>query len=264
MLRNRILTALVLIPLVVWGVLALPTPWFTLITLLVMLAGAWEWNRLIPMPQSVPTPTYPVLIGALCALLYLFPDTNLQAVILAAAVLWWMVVLLWVRMPMAGKGNRLFKLLVGLITLVPAWLALMLLHEQPQWVLYLLVTIWLADSGAYFAGRRFGRNKLAPKVSPGKTWEGVAGGLLASLLFALAVGSLLDWAGLSAMGFVVLTLVVAAVSILGDLQISLLKRQQGLKDSGKLIPGHGGVLDRIDSLTAAAPVFVFGLRWLGN
>src|SRR5690606_17335644 len=135
------------------------------------------------------------------------------------------------------------------------------LHEHgPAVMLFLLLLVVAADVGAYFAGRRFGRNKLAPRVSPGKTWEGVIGGLLGAALIALAGGA---WFGVPLVPFVALCVVAVLASIVGDLTESLFKRHAGVKDSGTLLPGHGGVLDRVDSVTAAAPVFLIGLERLG-
>ena len=150
--------------------------------------------------------------------------------------------------------------------MVSTWLALVVLHSRPDqgphWVLFLLVLVWVADSGAFFAGRQFGRTKLAPKVSPGKTWEGVFGALIACALFAFGYARFLELQGLALTGFILISLVTVLFSVAGDLLESLLKRQHGVKDSGTLIPGHGGILDRIDSLFAAAPIFLFGLRWI--
>jgi phosphatidate cytidylyltransferase len=160
------------------------------------------------------------------------------------------------------------RALAGDLILVPAWGALVALHGQephgPAWVLFLAALVWLADIGAFFAGRRWGRRKLAVRVSPGKSWEGVAGGVLAALAGA-AVAVVLAGEPLHQVPILfVLVVVTVAASVLGDLTESLFKREAGLKDSGGLLPGHGGVLDRIDSLLAAAPVFVLGLVWLGR
>jgi phosphatidate cytidylyltransferase len=152
----------------------------------------------------------------------------------------------------------------GVLALVPAWLALVRLRlalpHGAQWVLFALVLVWVADIGAFFFGRRFGRIRLAPEVSPGKTWEGVLGGIAVSVLVAIA-GSL--WFKVSLAAFLPLCLAAVGFSIVGDLTESLLKRFAGMKDSGSVFPGHGGVMDRIDSLTGAAPVLVLGLTLLG-
>ena len=163
-------------------------------------------------------------------------------------------------------SGRVFKSLLGILLLVSAWAALLRLHARPETgpklVLFLMILIWVADSGAYFAGRKWGTSKLAPAVSPGKTWEGVYGALIACTLFAVASALLLHTTGARITAFVAVCIVTILFSIVGDLQESLLKRQVGIKDSGRLIPGHGGILDRIDSLIAAGPVFLLGLEWM--
>lgn len=267
MLRLRLITALVLVPLVVWGVLALSTPAFAAAVAAVLVLGAWEWARLIPLP------VLPLRLGfALLAavLLYAVWDSGWSVTarepLLLAGSVWWLLALAWLARVDWSRGRRLVKGLAAAPALVPAWVALITLHGTGQggyWVLYLLVLVWVADSAAYFSGRRFGRRKLAPHISPGKTWAGVAGALLACGLLAIAVSLVPAWSLRQQLMFVVLNLVAVALSIVGDLFISALKRQVGVKDSGRLIPGHGGVLDRIDSLLAAPPVFVGGLLYLG-
>lgn len=268
MFKQRLLAALVLIPLVVVGVLYLPQLFFSLAVAAVMLLGAWEWTRLIPLNGRSQRSAFLLLIGLLLLLLGRFvADPGWVAVMLGAGVAWWLGVLAWFRSPKWASDIPLVKILAALPALLPAWGALAVLHGQtvqgPQLVLFLLVLIWTADSGAYFVGKTLGRHKLAPAISPGKTWEGVAGGLLASAGLAAVAAWWLDVPDAQKTGFVLLAVVSAGCSVIGDLFISLLKRQQGLKDSGHLIPGHGGILDRIDSLLAAAPVFLFGYGVMG-
>jgi phosphatidate cytidylyltransferase len=157
---------------------------------------------------------------------------------------------------------------IGLLVLVPAWLALVVLQRQPGgawWVLYVFSLVWVADTGAYFAGKQFGRTKLAPKVSPGKSVEGLVGGLLATLMLALGVATQTDMAGnVGVAVFVAVSMFTVLASVQGDLFESMIKRQRGIKDSSQILPGHGGLLDRIDSVTAAAPVFVACMFWLGG
>jgi phosphatidate cytidylyltransferase len=176
------------------------------------------------------------------------------------ALLWWVFALIWVAIAPA-RVNRTTAAGAGLLVLVPAWLALSRLHALgPELLLFLILLVVAADVGAYFAGRSFGRNKLAPRVSPGKTWEGVLGGFVAAAVMA-AVG--VWWFKVDAPRFAALCIIVVVASIIGDLTESLFKRHAGLKDSGTLLPGHGGLLDRVDSITAAAPVFLVGLERLG-
>jgi phosphatidate cytidylyltransferase len=162
-----------------------------------------------------------------------------------------------------GRHNRITATVCGFLALVPAWVALAYLYLSkpagPEMVLYLLGLVWAADIGAFFAGRTFGRVKLAPRVSPSKTWEGVLGGLIFGAVVA-ALGA--AWLKQPRLGFICLSVAVVFVSIVGDLTESMFKRYAGVKDSGALFPGHGGVLDRIDSVTAAAPVFLLGAHAL--
>jgi phosphatidate cytidylyltransferase len=158
------------------------------------------------------------------------------------------------------------KIVAGYLVMLPAWAALVVLHgrtaDGPLITLYLLVVVWLADSGAYFSGRRWGKRKLAPVISPGKTREGVYGAIVVSAVFALVAGLLYSHSVVWTAGLMLVSTVAVMFSIVGDLLESLMKRQSGIKDSSHIIPGHGGILDRIDSLTAAAPVFLLGLQWM--
>ncbi|MFA7592837.1 MAG: phosphatidate cytidylyltransferase [Thiohalobacteraceae bacterium] len=265
---KRLLTAVLLIPLVVGGVLLLPTAMlFTLGALLLGLA-AWEWTGLVPLRPTVVRLVYGLLLMALLVLggFALQRQPALLQPSLMVALGWWLLAALWLGRPQLGRDRVVAKALLALPVLLPAGWALAALHARPEQgpalALFVLVLMWVADSGAYFAGRNFGRHKLAPRVSPNKTWEGVAGGLAGSLLFALLAGGWFGWTGGRLTGFVVLAVLCALLSVVGDLFISLLKRQQGLKDTGNLFPGHGGLLDRIDSLLAAAPLFALGLDWV--
>lgn len=268
MLKQRLLAALVLMPLVIWGILALPHAWFAAVTALVILAGAWEWARLIPMKALSLRLSFLVLVAGMMWMLWpALNNPGWLGVILGLAVAWWIFALIWFRFPRLGTGVPAIKFLVALLVLVPAWGALNALHlsgeQGPALVLFVVALMWVADSGAYFAGRSLGKHKLAPSISPGKTWEGVFGGLVACAIYAVLAANWLTLDNAQLYTFVALTLLTAAISVAGDLFISLLKRQEGLKDTGHLIPGHGGILDRIDSLLAAAPVFLFGFGVLG-
>ncbi len=273
MLRQRVLTALVLVPLVVAAVLALPAAGLALLLGAILLLGAWEWAGLAGLQDPVPRGAYVLLLGLLLALGWGVRDTLGPAVVWGAVVAWGAAAA-WVVAFQVSAGRRpaapgvLLLRVLGLPVLLPAWLALVLLHTRPEsgpwFVLYLLVLVWVADSAAYFAGRRWGRRKLARHVSPGKSWEGVAGALAGGLLLALAAGAGFGYRDAALAGFALLGVLTVAVSVLGDLFESLLKRYRSVKDSGGLLPGHGGVLDRIDSLTAAAPLFLAGLWLLGE
>jgi len=269
-LKQRLVSALVLVPLVVLAVLKLNLSWFALLVAAAMLLAAWEWGSLIPLRSSGARFGFLVLVVALIALGWRSAQVeNFVDTVLWTALVWWLFVLFWITRPVLGGSetgaHALAKIFLGCGLMVSTWLALVVLHSRPDqgphWVLYLLALVWVADSGAFFAGRQFGRTKLAPKVSPGKTWEGVFGALIACALFAFGYARFLELSGAALTGFVLVSLVTVLFSVVGDLLESLLKRQQGVKDSGTLIPGHGGILDRIDSLLAAAPIFLLGLRW---
>lgn len=261
MLRQRVITALVLAPLVLLVILWLPHGATIAVLTMLVMAGAWEWSAFPGFTRHSARWGY---VGVIClclagAWLYGVHRPQLDA-LLQLSALWWLVALLWI---LAGpdRVNRSAAAIAGVFVLVPVWLALIRLHAlQPQLMLFLLLLVVAADVGAYFVGRRYGRHKLAPRVSPGKTWEGVLGGLAsAGVLAALGVW----WFGMKPAAFLGLCLIVVLASILGDLTESLFKRHAGLKDSGNLLPGHGGLLDRVDSITAAAPVFLLGLEGLG-
>ncbi len=268
MLKQRVLAALALIPLVIGGILYLPHIGFAILSAVVILAGAWEWTRLVPMHGLSLRIAFLLLIGVSMGLLWpALTNEGWIGVMLGLGVSWWVFALIWFRFPKLGSGIAALKFFVALLVLLPAWGALNALHlytgQGPALVLFVVSLMWVADSGAYFVGRSLGTHKLAPTISPGKTWEGVAGGLLGSALYAFAASYLLHFNETQLLAFVLLAVITAAISIAGDLFISLLKRQEGLKDSGHLIPGHGGILDRIDSLLAAAPIFLFGFGILG-
>ncbi len=227
---------------------------------LLVLAGAWEWAGFLPRQNTAIRVGYTALVGVALVAVWLLARPWLTQV-LWVALAWWALAFAWVlRFP--TPIPRWLVIAGGLLVLVPGWLALALLHVEagPFWLVFFFVIIAAADTGAYFTGRAFGRLRLAPNVSPGKTWEGALGGLAVVTAVALAgsVGFSRPFAFM-----VPLCIAVALASIVGDLTISMFKRHAGLKDSGRLFPGHGGVLDRIDSIAAGAPLFMIGLGWLG-
>ncbi|GAB6041472.1 phosphatidate cytidylyltransferase [Endothiovibrio diazotrophicus] len=264
MLKLRLLTSVVLIPLVIAGVLLLPTAHFALFSGVVVLVGGWEWSGLLGARRIAVRGLYPLALAFAMALLVLFGHSlEVVVAVLAASLVWWML-LAWLLLRGIAPGASPFqgaavKGWAGLVTLLPAWFALAVLHATSHWwVLYVIGLTVVADSGAYFAGTRWGRVKLAPEVSPGKSREGVYGGMALVALYAALVGAWLGFGWMELAGFVLISVVAALVSVVGDLFESLLKREVGLKDSGSILPGHGGILDRIDSLTAAAPLFWAG------
>ena len=267
MLKQRIITALVLLPIALGGFFLLDGGTFALFIAAVVTLGAWEWARLAGLGAQPQRIAYAGGVAALLYGLYLLPA--LAPLLLLAAVLWWgAATLLVLNYPDSSRywGGLPGKLLIGLLILLPAWQGLVLLKQWPQangLIIAVMVLVWGADIGAYFSGKTFGKRKLAPRVSPGKSWEGLYGGLAASLLITLLVGLQQGWSVTGLLLAMAGAAVVVLISVVGDLTESMFKRQSGIKDSSNLLPGHGGVLDRIDSLTAAIPVFAT-LLWLSG
>jgi phosphatidate cytidylyltransferase len=270
MLLQRFLTALVLVPLAVLIILLPSTPLFALICAVAFLGALWEWTELSGLKN--PVARGGLLVGAaiLLALLWHWHATALTPLALVVGIAWWLLACLWLRhFPFAAAPtgeNRALKLAAGILVICPAWVALVNIHGRPVhghwWTLLALVIVWCADIGAYFSGRYFGKRKLAPQISPGKTWAGAYGALAAGALVAAAGASLLDVHGARLVGVILLALLTVAVSIVGDLVESLMKRHAQVKDSGTLFPGHGGLMDRLDSVFAALPFFAVGLLLL--
>ena len=266
-LLQRILTAVVLIPLVVATIFFLPWTGAGAIFGAVLLAGAWEWSALAGW--QTPGRVSFVIAIALSIAGVGMAGFQWSLLLCGLASAWWLYaiarVVLLQRTQLWPRPSAALWFVHGWMILVPAWLALVELHRSgplgPALVMLLMVIVWLADIGAYFAGRAFGRRKLAPNVSPGKTWEGATGGAIAALCAVVGYGIWRlpeQWVLLLALG-----IVTVIVSVFGDLTESAFKRISGTKDSGGLLPGHGGILDRIDSLTAASPVFLLGIIGLG-
>lgn len=269
MLKQRILTALVLIPLLVAALFYLSLPWLAALLGIFIAAAAWEWaglSGLRGLPAKIAYVAGLLLFGVL-GINGMLRQPDLIVSLLAAAGLWW----LWALAELAMRRNvsrgmfstRAGRMAGGFLVLVPAWMAGVYLlaadPERPGLLLFVFVLVWVADTAAYFAGSRFGRTRLAPHISPGKTVEGVIGGVLGVVLLAWLCGTMF-WkfeARLLA-GWIGLSILTGLFSVVGDLTESKLKRIAKVKDSGTLLPGHGGVLDRIDALTAAVPVFALG------
>ncbi|KAF0814377.1 Phosphatidate cytidylyltransferase [Andreprevotia sp. IGB-42] len=259
MLKTRVLTALFLIPLILAGLFYFPPyAWLALVAVIVGL-GAWEWTRLAGL-GGVLQVAYPLLSASgLVLLVLLVPLSMAYGLMLGACVFWLVIAPLWLRYrwPLAKAGK--LNLLLGWAILLPAGEAMVLLRSGGQggWVLLSILAIaWVADSFAYFSGKAFGRHKLAPAISPGKSWEGAIGGAVAVAIYVAVLPKSLypHAAALPLWAWLLLGVLLTAASIVGDLLESLFKRQAGLKDSSKLLPGHGGVLDRIDSLLAILPI----------
>lgn len=265
MLKQRVLTALVLLPLLLTAVWYLESIALYALFAAVLLIGAWEWMALAGYRDDFSRAVGVALAAALLAAVALAPEFWPALFVVAAA--WWLFALRWLfGYPgnfAARPPSAPFLAALGALAMVPAVAALAWLRARPDgalWVLYLFFLIFCADSGAYFAGRSLGRRKLLPQVSPGKTVEGAVGGLLLALLWALGAGYwMLGVSGLPLVLLMLLAVPVVAASVVGDLTESLLKRQAGVKDSGRLLPGHGGLLDRVDSMLSAAPTLALGL-----
>ncbi|MCL7462548.1 phosphatidate cytidylyltransferase [Pseudomonas sp. NW5] len=265
MLKQRIITALFMLPVALAGFFWLQGGWFALFIAAVITVGAWEWAQLAGLAAQRQRIGYAALVLLALGVLYLLPA--LAVPVLWLALLWWLLaVLLLYGYPSSARfwQARGLRLLIGLLVLLPAWQGLMLLKAWPLGnllILAVMLLVWTADIGAYFVGRRYGQRKLAPAVSPGKSREGVYGGLAACLLLTVLASVYFDWTVRQLLLALPAVALLVLVSVVGDLTESMFKRQAGLKDSSALLPGHGGVLDRIDSLTAAVPLFAV-LLWL--
>jgi phosphatidate cytidylyltransferase len=267
MLKQRIITALILLPIAICGFFLLEGAGFALFIGLVVSLGAWEWARLAGFNGQGARVGFAVVVALLLFLLYLTP--GLAPWVLGAAVIWWLLAtFLVLTYPETAEhwASLACRLLIGLLILLPAWQGLMLLKAWPSgnWlIMSVMVLVWAADIGAYFSGKAFGKRKLAVQVSPGKSWEGFYGGLAVSLAFVLVLGLVRHWSFGQILVGLLGAAIVVAISVVGDLTESMFKRKSGIKDSSNLLPGHGGVLDRIDSLTAAVPVFAV-LLWIAG
>ena len=288
MTRTRVISALVMATFAISAILLLPTPWMAVLAAALFMGGLWEWLKLADVEDTLGRSVLVALnLLLLVALVWASHSkqggtTALLTVMTLIGGVWWVFATLWLRFPTFGshheRWSRVFKLFAATLAILPAWCALMLLHSGADdvvkrglwglpsghwWLLTALTTVWMADSGAYFAGKKFGRRKMSPRISPNKTVEGLIGGVVAGvaacLVFSLATG--ISPRALPAVALIGALTVIAAV--IGDLFESLLKRHAGAKDSSDLIPGHGGILDRIDSVLAALPVFALAKLLLG-
>jgi len=278
-LKYRLLTAIVLIPIVIAALFLLSPANFGLVVIAVSALGAWEWAQFAGWHSQAKRIGLAIVFAAiLLAMQFSIPDiTSLSSspMILYglwAGLVWWVVaIVLVVTYPASASWGKsvIIRLLFGVLTIIPFYCGMMALRTVGYqsdtaigawWLLYVMLLVWGADSGAYAFGRTIGRNKMAPKVSPGKTWEGLVGGLITAGIISWVFSA---YAPIPVMPdyLLVTSIIVVVVSVFGDLTESMFKRQSGIKDSSHLIPGHGGILDRIDSLTAAIPVFA-GLNLL--
>jgi len=290
MLLQRIITALILVPLVVLAVFQLHPQYFSLLIGLVTLLAAWEWTNLIGINSSLKRALF--LVSLILPMLWVhfwtqflelaaqvldWPDVRNYSGALewlvVAPVLFWILVMILIRNTPQGilklEMKICYKALIGWIVLFAAWMFLSRLRAfyGSEMTLFFLVLIWVADIAAYFAGKKFGKTQLAPEISPGKTVQGMYGALIAGGVWAAAFigyyGYRDGFVWMRVSDFILLSLLTVLISIYGDLFFSVVKRQRGVKDSGSILPGHGGILDRIDSLLAAIPFFYAGITVIG-
>lgn len=275
-LATRVATAAVLVPCVLAALFLLPPAGWAVATLCIVLVAAYEWARLASIGGLARGAFVAALAAGGAALLVALPPTPARGwpggVLLAAcgiATAFWIVVAPpWVVRRWTIRSTAALAL-AGAVVLAGAWVALVELQARSPWlVLSAMAIVWIADTAAYFAGRAFGRRKLAPLVSPGKTWEGVFGALVAVAIYAAAIAPLAPHAGydgpagpLALAAWIAFALALASLSVIGDLLESWLKRVAGAKDSGTILPGHGGALDRIDALVAAMPPAALAAHW---
>jgi len=271
MLKQRIITAVILAVVFVGSIVFGSPAWVSLLFAIMLGAATYEMSALTLKPASY----LAIAIGVVFAVCFWWFETGLSIEVhyyqsIIGGMAWIGIFIYMLVYRFSGNWGMLTRGFYFLLGIVLLWicvnnLVFILKHfEQGGLILlYLLTLVWIADIGAYFSGRRFGKNKLAPGISPGKTWEGVAGGVVFNLVWMLFVYYLSDGWGMNLVWFIGIGLATSAISVVGDLFESILKREAGVKDSGKLLPGHGGVLDRIDSVIAAAPVFVSGLFLAG-
>ncbi len=257
MLRARVITALLLVAGLALVLFVLPPPAVAAAFALIAALAGWEWAGMMRQ-SSCARIVYAVVIAILCWPLYTMAESMVPLLLAMAVAFWFLAAPLWLWRRWVLTRSKVTGYAVGMILLLATWAAMLVLHSANPWLLLaVMALVWVADIGAYFSGRRFGRRKLAPAISPGKTWEGVAGGVVAVLVYAWAVlyftplGARIPLPGMQT---ALLLLVLAALSVSGDLFESLLKRQAQIKDSSQLLPGHGGILDRIDSLTSTLPL----------
>lgn len=280
MLKLRVMTAVILVAVLMASVFGLPPLGLALVFTVVVLIASWEWAQLAGLVSLLSRLLYSASCAGLMALVIWYcqlfstgVDEGLQLSrlqgILGLGCLWWAIALLWVKgYPGSAAlwGSVFMRMLMGYLVLIPAWLGLIFLRQHEQGVAFLLIMLALvacADIGAYFTGRAWGKAKLAVHVSPGKSWAGFWGGLTTSALFAVLVWQLWGEQYISLGSVVAIAIVTGLASVLGDLLESMVKRHQGVKDSGAILPGHGGIMDRIDSITAASPVFALSIILVG-
>jgi len=276
MLIQRILTAIPLAAFVFWMIFFQSSAVFFYFVLFMVVIGAYEWAKLSGISHYLLRSLFALVIAASTWGLYQYAAGaafDYSTWLIYAAVLWWFSITYFLKLakPKAPDAKlKIDKLFIAFIVLPAAALAMQQIHalhigvdwQGPKWLFYALSLVWLADIGAYFSGKKFGKNKLAPNISPGKTKEGLIGAVIVTSLYTLLASYYFELGTERAALLVLLSIIITFISVSGDLYISFLKREAGLKDSGNILPGHGGMLDRIDSVLAAMPVFIVGFNLL--
>ncbi|MCF6764413.1 CDP-archaeol synthase [Thiotrichales bacterium 19S3-7] len=266
-MKERIITGVILAILTLWAILSFSLHVFAVVVCIVLLLTSLEWvSSFLSAKKWYYRVGYVVLTLVFAYMIWVYPQSH--QIILAVSVIWWIVALIMIRLYSAGIIMRIpisVKFIMGFLVILPAWVAIMMLkRDNVEFLIFVILAVALADSGAYFVGRICGKHKLAPVISPKKTWEGLAGGIffsvIGSIIFALAVNlnSPMEYVVL-----VILGILVVFFALFGDLFESMIKREVGIKDSGNILPGHGGLLDRLDSLFIALPLFVFCANLFG-
>lgn len=265
MLKQRVITALILAPLVLLALFYLPLQSFTFFVCFVVALAGWEWARLAGQEHQIVRGAFGLVLSLL---VWYFAANILPAYVLVAIPFWLFALFAVLYYPQNSFWQRAgIPWLLGILVILPFAFGLLLLKQyqfQSQLIVFILALVWGADIGAYFSGRRFGKTKLAKDVSPGKSWEGVYGGIAAVALIALIWSFWHQFTLQQSIIWVLFTVLLGFISVLGDLFESMLKRSRNIKDSSQLLPGHGGILDRVDSLTAAVPCYAAGLLLLGE
>lgn len=262
-LKQRIITASTLAPIVILGIFFLPAFAFLLITAVIFIYGGWEWSNLIGFQPDWKRWVYVLALSIIFFLAYFIPT----AIVLWLAFFWWILAAFLIKTyPKSVRwwaGGWFYRSVMGIFVLTPAWIGVNLIRQHawgPELLFFAFFLVWSADTGAFIVGRKWGKHKLAPNVSPGKTTEGLLGGLIFTLAIAIIGGFLFELnTPLQWFGLIIFAIAVAIAAVIGDLFESMIKRLVGVKDSGTLLPGHGGLLDRIDSLTAAMPIFALAI-----
>jgi phosphatidate cytidylyltransferase len=266
-LKQRIITAIFLIAILFAALYILPIEYFSSVVGVFVLLAAWEWTALCGMKNSLLRIAYLLFLSLLYLSINQLPLLDVLTMMSGMAVFWWMWSIVWLirfqRQVKSFERNTWVFGLIGLLVLLPFWFAVVMLNLAPklnpqagQLLLFVVLLVALSDTSAYFVGKRFGTLKLASRISPGKSWEGLLGAVFCVSLCVLPLAQVLQVQIFSRLELMGIGLIIVIAGVVGDLFESLVKRLAGVKDSGKILPGHGGILDRIDAYTAALPIMM--------